>query len=83
MSNRRLQWYALLHDEALRVPSHPLDPRALDAPRADFVAAYTLDWANEVHLLDATPRLRSYMEKMYTRPKAPPRVAEALASVRP
>src|SRR5580700_11986297 len=43
---------------------------------ADFVAAYTLDWANEVHLLDALPRLRGYMEEMYTRPKAPPRIAE-------
>ncbi len=49
---------------------------------ADFVAAYTLDWANEVHLLDASPYLRGYMERMYARPKAPPRIAEALASVR-
>ena len=49
---------------------------------ADFVAAYTLDWANEVHLLDTTPRLRGYMEEMYARPKAPPRIAQALASVR-
>src|SRR5580692_8624173 len=37
---------------------------------ADFVAAYTLDWANEVHLLDAAPQLRGYMERMYTRPMA-------------
>lgn len=49
---------------------------------ADLVAAYTLDWANEIHLLDAFPRLREYMETMYTRPKAPARIAEALASVR-
>jgi glutathione S-transferase len=49
---------------------------------ADFVAAYTLDWANEVHLLDASPRLRGYMDEMYARPKAAPRIAEALASVR-
>ena len=48
---------------------------------ADFVAAYTLDWANEVHLLDASPRLRAYMDQMYARPKAPPRIAEALASI--
>jgi Glutathione S-transferase, N-terminal domain len=48
----------------------------------DFVAAYTLDWANEVHLVDASPLLRDYMEQMYARPKAPPRIAEALASVR-
>jgi len=49
---------------------------------ADLVAAYTLDWANEVHLLDASQHLRSYMDRMYARPKAPPRIAEALASVR-
>jgi glutathione S-transferase len=49
---------------------------------ADFVAAYTLDWANEVHLLDASPRLRGYMDRMYARPKAPPRIAEAFASIR-
>jgi glutathione S-transferase len=49
---------------------------------ADFVAAYTLDWANEVHLLDTLPHLRAYMEQMYARSKAPPRMAEAFASVR-
>jgi glutathione S-transferase len=49
---------------------------------ADFVAAYTLDWANEIHLLEGFPRLRDYMERMYSRPKAPPRIAVALASVR-
>jgi glutathione S-transferase len=49
---------------------------------ADLVAAYTLDWANEVHLLDDFPQLQGYMERMYARPKAPPRIAEALASVR-
>ena len=49
---------------------------------ADFVAGYTLDWANEVHLLDASPHLRGYMDRMYARPKAPPRIAEALASIR-
>jgi glutathione S-transferase len=49
---------------------------------ADFVAAYTLDWANEVHLLGAAPELRGYMERMYARPNAPPRIADALASIR-
>ena len=49
---------------------------------ADFVAAYTLDWANEVHLLDESPHLRRYMEEMYARPKAPPRIAAAFASLR-
>ena len=49
---------------------------------ADFVAAYTLDWANEVHLLDSSPHLRGFMERMYARPAAPPRIAKALASIR-
>jgi glutathione S-transferase len=49
---------------------------------ADFVAAYTLDWANEVHLLEASPGLRGYMDQMYARPRAPPRIAEALAGIR-
>ncbi len=49
---------------------------------ADFVAAYTLDWANEVHLLESAPHLREYMDRMYARPKAAPRIAAALASVR-
>jgi glutathione S-transferase len=49
---------------------------------ADFIAAYTLDWANELKLLHATPSLREYMERMYTRPKAPPRIAEAMASLK-
>ena len=49
---------------------------------ADLVAAYTLDWANEIRLLEGFPRLRDYLEGMYSRPKAPPRIAVALASVR-
>lgn len=53
-----------------------------DVTVADFVAAYTLDWANEVRLLDASPQLRGFLERMYARPHAPPRIAEALASVR-
>lgn len=56
---------------------------------ADFIAAYTLDMAtmvraggNEPQLLDGFPRLRAYLERMYQRPKAPQRIAEAFASVR-
>jgi glutathione S-transferase len=49
---------------------------------ADFVAAYTLDWANEVKLLESFPELRSYMERMYERPNAPQRIAEAFAGSR-
>ena len=49
---------------------------------ADFVLAYTLDWANEYHLLDDFPRMLAYMLRMYTRPNAPPRIAEAFASIK-
>jgi glutathione S-transferase len=46
---------------------------------ADFVAAYTLDWANEVGLLADFPNLRAYVDRMYQRPKAAPRIAAELA----
>jgi glutathione S-transferase len=46
---------------------------------ADFVLAYTLDWANEMQLLAAFPPLQDYMERMYARPRAPLRIAEAFA----
>ena len=48
---------------------------------ADFVTAYTLDWANEVQLLEAFPHLKAYMTRMYTRPHAAPRIATAFASL--
>lgn len=48
---------------------------------ADFVLGYTLDWANEVQLLATFPTLVDYMERMYKRPKAPQRIATALASI--
>jgi glutathione S-transferase len=49
---------------------------------ADFVAAYTLDMASMVHLLEDLPNLRAYMERMYARPKAPQRIAQAFAGLR-
>jgi glutathione S-transferase len=49
---------------------------------ADFVLAYTLDWANEVKLLDHCPKLRAYIEEMYARPRAPMRIAEAFRTIR-
>ncbi len=49
---------------------------------ADVVVAYTLDWANELGLLEGTAALRPYMESMYARPNAPQRIAEALAAIR-
>ncbi|WP_437791584.1 glutathione S-transferase family protein [Sorangium sp. So ce693] len=48
---------------------------------ADLVMAYTLDWANEIHLLDGFPQLRAYMDRMYARPRAAPRIAQAFASL--
>jgi glutathione S-transferase len=50
---------------------------------ADFVVAYTLDWANEDQLMDDFPELLAYMKRMYARPNAPPRIAEAFASIKP
>ena len=48
---------------------------------ADLVMAYTLDWGNEVKLLDGCPQLLAYMKRMYARPHAPPRIAEAFAAI--
>ncbi len=48
---------------------------------ADFVLAYTLDWAQMVGLLDGLPRLEGYMERMYDGPCAPMRIKEAFASL--
>jgi glutathione S-transferase len=48
---------------------------------ADCITAYTLDWGNERRLIDGCPQLRAYLERMYTRPKAPQRIAEAFASL--
>jgi len=47
----------------------------------DFVLAYTLDWANEVSLLEGFPNLQEYVARMYARPRAPLRIAEAFASI--
>ena len=47
---------------------------------ADFVLAYTLDWAKLVNLLGDFPVLEAYMEAM--RPNAPMRIKQAFESVR-
>lgn len=53
-----------------------------DAPTAaDCVTAYLMDWANENRLLDGKPNLRAYLARMYGRPTAPQRIAEAVASI--
>jgi glutathione S-transferase len=48
---------------------------------ADFVTAYTLDWAGNAQLLGDFPELRAYTERMYARPNAAPRIAEAFAKL--
>jgi glutathione S-transferase len=48
---------------------------------ADLVLAYTLDWGHEVQLLGEQPVLRAYLDRMYARPRAPQRIAEAFASI--
>lgn len=48
---------------------------------ADFIVAYTLDWANLDQLLGDCPDLRSYLERMYARPRAPQRIADAFRSL--
>jgi glutathione S-transferase len=50
---------------------------------ADFVVAYTLDWAGEAQLLGDYPGLRSYVERMYARPRAPRRIAEIVRTMAP
>lgn len=49
---------------------------------ADFVAAFTLDWAGEAGLLGDLPALSDYLARMYGRPAAPPTIAEAFAVLR-
>jgi glutathione S-transferase len=69
---------------AIVLKNHLLDRQFLVGEHvtvADFVLAYTLDWANEVQLLAIFPTLVDYMERMYKRPKASGRIASALASL--
>ena len=49
---------------------------------ADCVTAYLMDWANEQGLLEGKPNLQAYLERMYGRPTAAQRIAEALAALR-
>ncbi|KVE61732.1 glutathione S-transferase [Burkholderia vietnamiensis] len=44
---------------------------------ADCVTAYLIDWAGECRLLDTFPQLQAYLERLYARPKAPQRIAQA------
>jgi len=49
---------------------------------ADCVTAYLIDWANEIHLIDGFARIGAYLERMYARPTAPQRIAEARKEIR-
>jgi len=49
---------------------------------ADFIVAYTLDVADEMQLLGECPTLRSYVERMYARPRAPQRIAAIFRAMR-
>lgn len=48
---------------------------------ADCVTAYVIDWASVNELLGDLPQLRAYVERMYARPAAPPRIAQVLAEM--
>jgi glutathione S-transferase len=48
----------------------------------DIALAYTLDWANMCELLGDCPTLSAYLERMYKRPRAGLRIAEAFAQLR-
>jgi glutathione S-transferase len=48
---------------------------------ADCVTVYLIDLADELKLLGDFPRLRAYLEKMYARPSAPQRIADAFKAI--
>jgi glutathione S-transferase len=48
---------------------------------ADCVTAYVVDWGNENGLIDGFPNLEAYLERMYARPAAPQRIADAFADL--
>ncbi len=50
---------------------------------ADCITAYVLDWGNENELIGGCPNLKAYLERIYARPRAPQRIAEAMASLQP
>ena len=49
---------------------------------ADFIAAYTLDWANEAEMLGDAPRLKAFIKTMYARPTAPMTIKQGFAAMR-
>ena len=88
--DQRLAAYIVLAKEEFRAMAAILDSH-LEGRRfivgdsltvADCVTAYLVDWANEFHLIDDFSQLQAYLERMYARPKAPQRIAEAFREVR-
>ncbi len=87
--NKRLPGEVALAREDFTAMAEVLDQHMVDrefvvgdaVSVADFVLAYTLDWAQLVGLLEELPRLEGYMERMYARPRAPMRIKEAFASI--
>jgi glutathione S-transferase len=73
------------HEMAAILDAHMQGRRFVvgDGPTvADFVTGYTLDWANECGLLEGFPTLRAYMDRLYARPNAGPRIAAEFARIR-
>lgn len=86
---RRLPGEIALARDDFRAMAAVLDEHMRDRPYVlgdgvsvvDFFTAYTLDWADMLHLLEDYPGLRLYIERMYDRPHAAPRIAAAFASL--
>jgi len=86
---RRLPADVAIASEEFRDMAAVLDARLRDrefvaaknVTVADFVTAYTLDWGHTAGLLERFPGLVAYMERMYTRPQAPLRIAAAFAAL--
>lgn len=50
-----------------------------DLSVADFIGAYTLDRADTSGFLDQSPVLKAFVERMYVREAAPPKISEGFA----
>ena len=48
---------------------------------ADFIGAFTLDWADEAGFLDRSPGLKMFVQRMYERDTAPPTIRESFAAL--
>jgi glutathione S-transferase len=53
-----------------------------DPSVADFIGAYTLDWADEAGFLDQSPNLKRFVQRMYERQAAPPTIREGFAALK-